>query len=246
MKKYFSVLFLLLSIGCIAQSSKWFISFSAAPVVGGPAMSIKSQMKAQGFGDQSETTLPIFGDGTTNYPRGSAIALLARGAKSINERKSLYFIAGIAETAHVEGFKNEGWSNGNFGLFAGSYGQSVSVKYTTYQATAGYMYPISSSRSRFGVGPSLYIFSYSTFNQYLKTGKHTSMVPGATFTLKVPFGKERRLFGIDFILDGNLALPVKMKSDTNEGLRHGSVNMCSASAGLAFSFRNNKQSSSTR
>lgn len=237
MKKFFSALLLVFNLSCFSQNPKWFVSFSAAPILGGPAMSLKSQMRTQNFDDQSETTFVIYGDGTTSYPRGNATSILVRGGKSIDARKSLYFIVGVAGKAHVEGYRKDGWSNGIFGLFAGTVGQSVSIRYSIYQATAGFMYPISGSRSKFGFGPSVYIFNYTTFNNYLKTGHHTSVVPGATFTLKVPLGKERRLFGIDLLLDGNLALPAKVKSGTNDGFRPGTVNMCSAGVGLAFSFR---------
>ncbi len=237
MKKFFSAIFLVFNLSCFSQNSKWFVSFSAAPVIGGPAMSLKSEMRNQNFDDRSETTFVIYGNGITNYPRGSATSILVRGGKSIDARKSLYFIVGVAEKAHVEGYRKDGWSNGIFGLFAGTVGQSVSIKYNIYQATAGFMYPISDSKVKFGFGASAYIFSYSTFHQYIKAGNHTSVVPGAAFTLRAPLGKEKRLFGIDFLLDANLALPVKMKTAVNEGFRPGNVNMCSASVGLGFSLR---------
>jgi hypothetical protein len=237
MKKLFSVMLVVINLNCIAQSKKWFVSFSIAPVFGGPSSSLKSQMKAQGYGDKSESTIDIFGSGNTSYPRGGSVALLARGGKKINNHKSIYFVAGISEKATIEGFHAQGWSDGFFGLFAGTYGEHVSVSYTTYQLTAGYMYSFSNSRAKIGVGPSIYLLSYGNTSNYIKNETHASLVPGASFTTRLPLGKEKKLFGVELVFEGNMAPPVKMKSDHTDGFQPKTANMFSANAGFAFTFR---------
>lgn len=237
MKKFFSTMLLLINISCFGQASKWFVSFSAAPVIGGPAASLKNQMRQQGYGDDAESTFNIFGSGTTRYPRGGAVAILARFGKSINKHKSLYFVAGIAGTATIEGFNAQGWSDGIFGLFAGTYGKHVSVHYTTYQLAAGYLYSFPNSRSKLGFAPAVYLFHHVSSYDFAKAGGHSSLVPGASFVARVPMGKEKKLFGVELVLEGNMAPPAKIKSNRAEGFQPKNVNMFSANAGLAFSFR---------
>ena len=236
MKKLFFAMLVIINLNCFAQANKWFVSFSVAPAFGGPSASLKTQMKAQGYGDQAESTFNLFGSGNTSYPRGGSVALLMRGGKKITDRKSIYFVAGISEKATIEGFHAQGWSDGFFGLFAGTYGQHISVKYTTYQLTAGYMYSFSNSKAKLGFGPSVYILSYGTSVNYSDKENHTSLVPGASFTARLPFGKEKRLFGVEFVFEGNMAPPVQMKSDRTDGFQPKHANMFSANAGLAFTF----------
>jgi hypothetical protein len=237
MKKLFSAMLLIVNLNCFAQANKWFISFTAAPSLGGPAASLKQQMKAQGYGDQSESTFVIFGSGTTKYPRGGAVAVLASGGKKITDKRSIYFVAGISEKARIEGFDAQGYSDGIFGLFAGTYGNHVSVSYNIYQLTAGYMYSFSKSRTKLGFGPSIYLLTYGISRNFAPEEKHNSIVPGAAFNTRIPFGKERRLVGIDFVFNGNIAPSVKMKSNYKEGFQPKNANMFSANAGLALSFR---------
>lgn len=237
MKKLFSAMLIVINLNCFAQTKNWFVSFSVAPAIGGPSASLKSQMKAQGYGDNAESTFVIFGDGTTTYPRGGAMALLATGGKKISDHKSIYFVAGISQKATVEGFNAQGWSDGFFGLFAGTYGNHVSVSYNTYQLGTGYMYSFPKSRTSLGFGPAVYLFNYGISENYAPKEKHSSIVPGASFNARIPFGKERKLFGVEFVINGNIAPSVKMKSDHTEGFQPKNANMFSASAGLAFSFR---------
>jgi hypothetical protein len=237
MKKLFSALLVVININCFAQANQWFVSFTTAPSLGGPAASIKSQMRNQGYGDKSESNFVIFGSGTTNYPRGGAIAMLATGGKRISDRKSIYFVAGIAEKATVEGFDARGYTNGFFGLFAGTTGDYVALKYTTYQLTAGYMYSSSKSKIKFGFGPSVYLFSYGIASNYDAQENHSAVVPGGAFNLRVPFGKERKLVGVELVFNSNIAPPVKLKSDHSSGFQPKNANMVSANAGVALCFR---------
>jgi hypothetical protein len=237
MKKLFSALLVIINLNCFAQSNKWFVSFTTAASFGGPATSLRHQMKAQGYGDQSESSIVIFGSGTTKYPRGGTGTLLATGGKKITDKKSIYFVAGASGKGTIEGFDAEGYSNGIFGLFAGTYGNHVSVSYTTYQLTAGYMYALSNSRTRLGFGPSLYLFNYGISENFASKEKHSSIVPGIAFNTRIPFGKERKLIGLELVFNGNMAPPVKMKSEHKEGFQPKNANMFSFNAGLALCFR---------
>lgn len=238
MKKLFVIMLAVINLNCFAQPKNWFVSFSITPAFGGPSASLKSQMKRQGYGDQAESTFHLFGSGTTSYPTGGSVAFLARGGKRITDHKSIYFVAGVAEKATIEGFHAQGWSDGFLGLFAGTYGDYVSVSYTTYQLTAGYMYSFSNTRVKIGFGPSIYILNYGTSSNYEAKNNHTSLVPGASFTSRLPIGKEKKLFGVELIFEGNMAPPVKMKSDHTGSFQPRNANMFSANAGLAFTFRN--------
>lgn len=237
MKKLSAMLLVIINLNCFGQASKWFVSFSIAPVFGGPTASLKSQMRAQGYGDHDISTITILGSGDVSYPKGRSVSFLARGGKKIADRKSIYFVAGISEQATVEGFHSEGWTDGFWGLFGGTYGKHVSVAYTTYQVTTGYMYSFPNSRAKLGFGPSIYILNYGTSVNYAKKDNHSSLVPGASFTARIPFGKEKNLFGIELVFEGNMAPPVKMKCDQADGFQPGNANMFSCNAGLAFSFR---------
>lgn len=237
MKKLLSALLILINLDCFAQTNNWFISFSVAPVFGGPAASLKSQLKAQGYGDDTESTFNIFGSGHTSYPRGGSTSIMARGGKKITERRSIYFVAGICEKATIEGFDAQGWSDGIFGLFAGTTGVHTSVKYSIYQLTTGYMYSFTGSRTKLGFGPSVYIFNYSKEDNYTNTGSHTAVVPGASFTTRIPLGKEKKVFGLELVFEGNMAPTVQMKSNNSDGFQPKKANMFSCNAGLAFTFR---------
>lgn len=235
MKKLLSAMLVIISLDCFAQNNNWFVSFSSGPSFGGPCASIKSQMKAQGYDDDAESTFVIWGSGHTSYPRGSAVALLARGGKKITERKSIYFVAGLSQMATVEGFKSQGWSDGFFGLFAGTYGVKVSMDYSIYQLTAGYMYS-SRSRTKIGFGPSLYALNYKLSTNYSSKESNTALIPGASFTTRIPLGKEKKLVGLEFVIEGNMAPPIKMKTNNTDGFQPKNANMFSINTGFALTF----------
>ena len=84
-------------------------------------------------------------------------------------------------------------------------------------------------------GPSLFLFNYKPNNNE----RQTAFVPGASFTSRLPLGKEKRLFGIDLLLDASLAPPVKVDmKDTSPGaFKATKANMIHGSIGFACSFR---------
>lgn len=237
MKKFFTVILIIVNISCFAQANNWFVSFSVAPSIGGPAASLKKQMKEQGYGDNEGSSFVIFGSGNTQYPRGGAIALLATAGKRINERKSIYFVAGLAGTATIEGFDAQGYSDGFFGLFAGTYGNYVSVDYNIYQFSAGYMYSFPRSRTQLGFAPTLYLFNYGIWQDYAPKNSHNSIVPGIAVNTRIPMGKQKKMIGTDFVFNMNMAPSVKMKSEETKGFQPKTASMVSANIGFALCLR---------
>jgi hypothetical protein len=236
MKKFFSVILIIVNINCFAQAKKWFVSFSATPTIGGPSASLKKQMNDQHFNDAS--TSSFFGfEWTTQYPKViKDAALLVRGGVKLNDRRSLYFVVGRSSAGTVEGFKQEG--SFDWWIIGGSTGRNISVDYKTYQFTAGYLYSFPNSRSTIGFGPSFFLLNYSIKENYTNKQSHSALSPGATFTARVPLGKEKKLFGVEFLFEGNAAAPVSMKGNMKEtNFQPGKVNMFSANVGIAFSFR---------
>ena len=229
---------IIISVSAFAQSNKWFLSFSTGPVVGGPVSSIKHQMRNQGFDDNEISTFAIWGDGNTSYPKGRGMSFLIRGGKKLTEYKSIYIVAGVASTATVEGFKVKGWSDGFFGLFAGSYGDYISVDVNNYQLTTGYMYSFPKSKTQIGIGPSIYVLNCRTSVNHSGENGHTSVIPGLNFTTRLPIGKAKKMFGMELIFEGNMAPSVRMKSEEPQAdFQLKNVRMFSATAGLAFTFK---------
>lgn len=236
MKKLLSLLLIVINLNCFAQANKWFVSFSVTPTIGGPSASLKKQMREQHF-DQTSTFSFLGLESTTNYPLVSKdVSLLFRGGKKIDDRRSIYFVVGQTAAGSVEGFKNEGYSD--LIIIGSSYGQDVAINYNTYQLTAGYLYSFPGTRFKIGFGPSIFLFKYSIAENHENQQKHSSVIPGATFTTRLPLGKEKKLFGIELVWEGNMAPPARMKGGKGEtGFEPGNVSMFSANAGIAFSFR---------
>lgn len=236
MKKFFSLILVIININCFAQANKWFVSLSTNATIGGPSASLRKQMHDQNFDQVEEGS--FFGlTFSTNYPVVTKYAAqLLRGGYKLNDRKGLYFVVGRSAKGSTEGFRSEGYAD--YWLIGGSVGQHVKIDYSEYQLTAGYLYTFPNKRLKAGFGPSLFLLSYSTTENYNNKQNYTSLVPGATGTARIPLGKERKLFGVELVFEGNAAVPVKMKGDFKEsGFKPGNMNMFSANIGLAFSFR---------
>jgi len=228
---------IVINLNCFAQANKWFFSISAGPTIGGPSSSLKKQIVDQNF-DQT-SSFNFFGlEGTTNYPVVQKdAALLVRGGVKLNERRSIYFVVGQSAAGSVEGYKNEGYAD--LILIGSSYGQSIKLDYNTYQLSAGYLYSFPNTRIKIGFGPSFFLSDYSITENDNNKESHTAISPGATFTARLPLGKEKKLFGVELVFEGNAAAPIRMKGDMQEtGFQPGTVNMCSANIGIAFCFRN--------
>lgn len=236
MKKLFAAILLIINLNVFGQASKWFVSMSVTPTLSGPSVSLRKQIIQQGY-DQT-STFNFFGlTGSTNYPvvRKSP-SVLFRGGKNIDHHRSIYFTAGIASRGEVEGFKNEGYSD-FWGIFGGSTGESVTIHYCTYQLTAGCMYSFKNTVVKLGLGPSLFLLNYKMRSNFQDLERHNAIVPGATFTAKVPLGRERKLVGMELVFEGNIAPPAAMQSNSASGFQPKRVNLASANIGLAISFR---------
>lgn len=227
---------LIINLNCFAQANKWFVSISATPTIGGPSTSIKNQMVQQGFNETSSFDF-LGWSGNTQYPIViKDISLLIRVGKKISDRRSIYFVAGQTAAGKVEGFKNEGYSY--LYIFGSSYGQRIDIDYRVYQLTAGYLYSFPNTTAKIGIGPSVFVCNYAITKNYTNKEEHTSLMPGATFTTRIPLGKEKKLFGVELVVEGNVAPPIKMKNDTREtSFQGGNANLFSANVGFAFSFK---------
>jgi hypothetical protein len=236
MKKLFSAILCVVSLNAFSQASKWFVTFAAGGTVGGPSASIKNQMKKQGF-DDTGTSNFLGWTNTTHYPdKAQEPSLLVTFGIKQNEHRSLYFTIGRLEKSEVRGLRNTGYSD-FLGIFGGSDGPMPIVKYTTYQLTAGYMYSFTKSSAKLGVGPSLFFLNYASGMGYTFGETKTTIVPGVTGSARLPFGKEKKMFGMELFAEINLAPPVKLS--TNEGpakdqFHMKSANMVSANLGIAL------------
>jgi hypothetical protein len=235
MKKIILIFGLLTQLSALCQAKKWFASISTGGSVGGPSASLKNQMIKQGF-NQSGTYNFLGLTGTTEYPEKYLSGyFLVRFGKLLKERKSVFFIAGLSEKGEVTGFKNQGYVD-FLGILGGSSGPRPIVNYSIYQASAGYQYDAIKTRAKLGLGPSLFLMNY----QMNEENARSVLLPGIILTGRFPLGRERKLVGLELVLDTRLAPPANMKSDVKESpdtFVPGKVNMCAASAGIALCFR---------
>ncbi|HWJ29272.1 MAG TPA: hypothetical protein VNS32_22220, partial [Flavisolibacter sp.] len=74
---------------------------------------------------------------------------------------------------------------------------------------------------------------------YTGINKHQTFIPGVSALLKVPFGREKKLVGVDLIIELNLATPAKIEGEEAplKTLELDKVNMIHGAVGLALSFR---------
>lgn len=236
MKKLFAAILILINLNVFGQASKWFVSLSVSPTLGGPSASLKNQIIQQGY-NQAATYNFLGLSGNTRYPIvRKAPSVLLRGGKKIDQRRSVYFVAGMCTAGEVEGFKNEGYSD-FWGIFGGSIGESVTIGFRSYQLTAGCMYSFRNTAVKIGLGPSVFLMNYKIQVNYDNPERHHTAVPGATLTLRAPLGRERKLFGMELVFEGNLAPPATMQSTEASGFHPKKVSMAFANIGLAISFR---------
>jgi hypothetical protein len=237
MKKILLPLLLIINITMFGQSKNWFLSFSVAPTIGGPTNSIKNQLIQQGYNEASYFNF-LGLEGKAEYPiTAKSASLLVRGGRKISDRKSFYFTTGLSAKGSAEGFKNQGYTD-FLGIFGGSYGGYIQVHYNVYQLTGGYLYSFPKSRVKIGFGPSIFLYQSSVSENSTNKQQNTSFVPGASGIVRLPIGKEKRLFGVELFFEGNIAPPAKSKAaKTESGFQAGNVNMMHANLGLAFSFR---------
>lgn len=233
MKLLLTPLLVLVNLVALGQQHDWTVSFSSGFALGGPAASIKNQMKKQGFDQGSQYNFFGF-SGSSTYPVISQDAsLLLRVTKKISEKRSLFFVGGLASGGQVTGFKNQGYVD--LILLGSSYGPMPSVKFSIWQLGGGILFTPEHIRSKFGLGPSIYIVNHA----WNEGEKHNSVVPGLTGTARFPLGKEKRAIGIEWMIDLNMAPSVNFGSDGDSGtdFHPGKAAMFSAGTGLAITWR---------
>lgn len=205
-----------------AQTSKWFFTATTGLSLGGPGPSIKNNMERNGFSDGSSG--PNFIIGTSfDYPHVfHGLPLLVMFGKQISKYGSVYLIFGESTKGEVRGFNST---------------SGISIKYNVLQFTPGYQFSFPKTKFKIGAGPSVFVFKYA--KNHPKEDEHTVVVPGVTVNGRLPFGKEKKLFGIELFFETNLAPPVNVKEfQTNMStLKASKANMVHGVLGLSFALR---------
>jgi hypothetical protein len=226
MKKIFLLLicFFSLLIGLKAQTntetSKWFVSFSTGFCIGSPNNSINNTITDQNFNMTSNSWF-----GSVNYPVSTIKQpLLFMLGKRITKYGSLYLLVGQPTGGKVDGYNGVSF---------------VTFDYNVLQFTLGYQFTFPKTRFKVGVGPSLFIFNNSPQVDYHTASSESSSIPGATVNVRVPFGQEKKLFGVELFFQMNLAPGAKLGEIQNIGrtLPASNVSMTHAIIGITFAFR---------
>ncbi len=211
------------SVTLHAQTAKWFVGFPTGYVFGGPAASVKSLMTDQGYNQTSEGLF-----GPTNFPTKSYIPpLMVMAGKQISSYGSMYILAGQSDASTVEGY--DGYN-------------TISVHFNITQVTLGYQFTFSQSHFKLGIGPSLFVVHHEVAN-YIPAIESTETKPGVSLMARIPFGKEKKLFGVELFFAMNVAESVQL-NDIHEtflndeiDMTGGKLSMVSAMLGLNFVFR---------
>lgn len=230
MKKIVLALACFASISLFAQKTKWSISFSTSPGIGGPKNSIVKTMKQQGF-DETLNFNFLGLTGTLSGPNSEkAGTYLLRVSVRQKVNRSLFFVGGLSNQGSVSGYKgNNNWLFGWMPSFP-------VVHYRVWQLSGGYQFDQKNSWLKFGVAPSVFFYNYG----FREADRKTSLVPGINLSSRLPLGKGKRNFGVELFADGNIAPKAKMKDLQDSGfapLKESKVNMMHATAGLLFTFR---------
>ena len=144
--------------------------------------------------------------------------------------------AGQLDKSEIRGFKNLGFSSSLWGLVSGDGGPMPMIKYNVGQVTVGYMYSSSKNRVKIGAGPSVFLVNYSSGMDYQYGETNHSVVPGISTIIRLPLGKERKMFGFEMMIESNLAPNVKMETSdgpAKDQFKMKSANMVSFNFGLA-------------
>jgi hypothetical protein len=211
------------SVTLHAQTANWFVGFPTGYVIGGPAASLKSLMNDQGY---DQTSNGLFGQ--VNFPNKSYIPpVMVIAGKQISKYGSLYILAGNSDASTVEGY------DGHY---------SISVHFNIIQATLGYQFTFPESHFKLGIGPSLFVF-HNELTNYIPATESTETRPGVSLMARIPFGSEKKLFGVELFFAMNVAGNVQL-NDIHEtyfneeiDMTGGKLSMVSAMLGLNFVFR---------
>ncbi len=226
MKKIFLLQICCFSLALVSNAqdstgrNNWFVSLSTGFCLGGPGSGIVGAFNDQGFDQSSNDWF-----GTASYPINTPKArLLFMAGKRITKSGSLYLVLGQPVGGVVQGY------NGS---------SVVSYDYSVFQYTLGYQFSFPNTTFRLGVGPSLFTFKNTPQNEYKDASTESSTVAGGTITFRAPFGKEKKIFGVEFFGQINLApsVPLAKMPGTGWTFQAGKVSMTYAVIGITFAFR---------
>lgn len=202
------------------ETSKWFVSFSTGFCIGGPVSSIDNALTDQNFnGSYNGWFGPVSYPITTNKQ-----PLLFMFGTRITKYGSLYMVVGQPTGGKAEGYNGV---------------SIVSFDYHVLQFTLGYQFSFPDTRFKVGIGPSLFIFKNTPEADYQSVSAQSSTIPGGTINVRVPFGKEKKLFGVELFFQMNLAPSAKLGEIQNQGKTFEATNisMTYAIIGITFAFR---------
>lgn len=142
---------------------------------------------------------------------------------------SLYILFGQSAATTVEGY------NGLAG---------IDVHYSIFQGTLGYQFTFPNTHFKLGIGPSLFVFNYNLTNYFPAPPSNAPQYsPGMSLMLRAPFGKEVKLFGVEFFFAMNVAKSVHI-NDICENVNYeenqftgGKLSMVYGMIGLNFVLR---------
>lgn len=230
MKKLTLLSALLLTVFCAIAQKAWFVSVVPGMGIGGPMGSIKKNMEKNNF-NQRSSDVDFFGiqfEGS-DYPQIShGIAILVKAGKKITDNRTVYVEAGIANRGEITGNRNTGYSE-----------TRLPITYKVLQFTAACQFSHPGHGAKLGIGPSLYLFQYKAGYEGVNQKTYSSAVPGVASMVRLPLGREKKLIGIEFVLEANLAPPAHMEKIVVETpnyftLPKSNVNMISGVIGFAL------------
>jgi hypothetical protein len=231
MKKLITALFCFLSLHGFTQTPKWFVSLETGFNMGGPSFSIKSQMCKQDF-DEGISGGYFSQLGPSKYPlKFQQPSILLKAGKQISEMKSVYILIGRLDKSRIQGNATDvrfesGIRNSLF------FESNPEISYSIYQLAAGYLYTNPKSRTQLGIGPSVYLLNFTDGSE-----EGTSFTAGLSATSRTLLSKLAKAVRLEFIMEFNLAPPVKMEINMAgfaDKFKMKSANMISLNFGLAL------------
>ncbi|MGN6249884.1 MAG: hypothetical protein ACTHNG_16145 [Ginsengibacter sp.] len=231
-KRLLTACLLCVSLSMYAQTSKWFVTFTVGYQLAGPSGSIKKSQTENRY--NVPETIVFFSSGPQTFPYVShSLSLLGMVGKKISNRASVYLLFGLPGAAEVHGY------DGRFGN---------NIKYQVYQFTAGYQLSFSNSRSKIGAGPTIF-FLQSGKNNHDQPGNkitdnHSAVKPGVSFMGRVPFGKGRKLVGLELFGQLNVSSRATFE-DYNSYYNRSeayNMNMVEGVIGLSVALSENRKS----
>jgi hypothetical protein len=231
MRKSFTMLLTILSFHSFAQNKNWEISFSSQINFGGPAASLRTQMRQQGFNDKYQGV--VFFGANRDYPKKMASPnLMIRISRKTNNPLGWFAAIGLADKARIKGYKFRGYTTVLF--FEIADGQSPIFDYSLYQLHAGAILRDKKSKVQFGLAPTVYLFEYD----FAGSGARNKILPGATANMQIPLNGRSKVFCMHLLMEGSFGAPAKFGNirDAN-GFKPGPISMSRFSFGLMAGFR---------